>query len=153
MPSRELVATVVLAATLGLTGCSVTSEALGEASDEAARSVPVKGSELSRITLSRQAFDRLAIATAAVRQGIGRGSTSPTAQSVMPSAALLYDSQGRTWAYVREGAARSFLRAPVTIARLDGDKAYLSDGPAPGTQVVVVGAPELLGVELGVEGE
>jgi hypothetical protein len=45
------------------------------------------------------------------------------------------------------------LRAPVTIARLDGDRAYLSDGPAPGTQVVVVGAPELLGVELGVEGE
>jgi hypothetical protein len=70
----------------------------------------------------------------------------------MPAAALLYDSEGRTWVYVRE-EARSFLRAPVTIARLDGDKAYLSDGPPPGTQVVVVGAPELLGVELGVEGE
>lgn len=152
MPSRELVATVVLAATLGLTGCSGTTEALGEASDEAAQAVPVKGSDLSRITLSREAYDRLAIATAAVREGIGRGSTSPRVQSVMPSAALLYDSEGRTWAYVREGA-RSFLRAPVTIARLDGDVAYLSDGPAPGTQVVIVGAPELLGVELGVEGE
>jgi hypothetical protein len=152
MPSRELVATVVLAATLGLTGCSASSEALGEASDSAAQAVPVKGSELSRVTLSREAYDRLAIATAAVRGGVVRGSTSPTARTVMPSAALLYDSEGRTWAYVREGA-RSFLRAPVTIARLDGDRAYLSDGPAPGTQVVVVGAPELLGVELGVEGE
>ena len=152
MRSRELVATVVLAATLGLTGCSVTTEALGEASDKAAQAVPIKGSDLSRITLSHEAFDRLAIATAAVREGIGRGSTSPRAQSVMPSAALLYDSEGRTWAYVHEGA-RSFLRAPVTVARLDGDVAYLSDGPAPGTQVVIVGAPELLGIELGVEGE
>ena len=152
MPSRELVATVVLAATLGLTGCSASSEALGEASDNAAQAVPVKGSELSRVTLSREAYDRLAIATAAVRDGIARGSTSPAAHTSMPSAALLYDSEGRTWVYVSEGA-RSFLRAPVTIARLDGDRAYLSDGPAPGTQVVVVGAPELLGVELGVEGE
>jgi hypothetical protein len=152
MPSRELVVTVVLAATLGLTGCSATSDSLGEASEKAAQAVPVKGSELSRVTLSREAYDRLAIDTAAVRGGIARGSTSPTAHSVMPSAALLYDSEGRTWVYVRVGG-RNFLRASVTIARLDGDKAYLSDGPAPGTQVVVVGAPELLGVELGVEGE
>lgn len=152
MPGRELVAAVVLAAILGLTGCSATSEALGEASDKAAQAVPVEGSELSRVNLSQEAYDRLAIATAAVHDGVARGSTSPTVHGVMPAAALLYDSEGRTWVYVRE-EARSFLRAPVTIARLDGDKAYLSDGPPPGTQVVVVGAPELLGVELGVEGE
>jgi len=152
MPSRELVATVVLAATLGLTGCSGTSEALGEASGKAAQAVQVKGTGLSRITLTQEAYDRLAIATAPVRDGVGRGAGSPTARATMPSAALLYDAEGRTWVYVREGA-RTFLRAPVSIARLDGDVAYLKDGPAPGTLVVTLGAPELLGVELGVEGE
>jgi hypothetical protein len=31
--------------------------------------------------------------------------------------------------------------------RIDGDRAILSDGPAPGTEVVTVGAAELLGTE------
>jgi hypothetical protein len=152
MAGRELVAAVVLAATLGLTGCSATSEALGEASGEAAQVVPVKGTELSRITLTKEAYERLAIATEPVRDGIGRDARSRTVRAAMPSDALLYDAEGGTWAYVREGA-RTFMRAPVKISRLDGDVAYLSDGPPPGTDVVTVGAPELLGVELGVEGE
>ena len=152
MQARELVAAVGLVATLGLSGCSATTEALGEASDEAAEVLPVKGSDLSRITLTQDAYDRLAIATAPVRDGIGRGTTSPTVRAAMPAAALLYDAEGATWVYVSDGA-RTFQRAPVSIARLDGDVAYLSDGPAAGTHVVTVGAPELLGIELGVEGE
>jgi hypothetical protein len=152
MQARELVAAVGLVATLCLTGCSATTEALGEASDEAAEVLPVKGSDLSRITLSQDAYDRLAIATEPVRDGIGRGASSPTVRETMPAAALLYDAEGATWTYVSEGP-RTFRRAPVSIARLDGDVAYLSDGPAPGTSVVTVGAPELLGIELGVEGE
>jgi hypothetical protein len=152
MSCRELVLTAVFAVSVGLTGCSATSEVLGEASDEGAELVPVQGSELSRITLTREARDRLAIVSEPVRDGTGRGTTKPMVLSAMPSAALLYDAQGRTWAYVDEGA-RTYVRAPVTIARAVGDAAYLSDGPAPGTLVVTVGAPELLGVEQGVEGE
>jgi hypothetical protein len=152
MQARELVAAVGLVATLGLTGCTATTEALGEASDEAAEVLPVKGSDLSRITLTQEAYDRLAIATEPVRDGIGRGASSPAVRATMPAAALLYDAEGDTWAYVGESAL-TFRRAPVSIARLDGDVAYLSDGPAPGTPVVTVGAPELLGIELGVEGE
>lgn len=152
MTGRELVAAVGLVVTLGLTGCSATTEALGEASDEAAELTPVKGSDLSRITLTEEAYDRLAIATEPVRDGIGRGTSAPTVRFAMPAAALLYDAEGGTWVYVLEGD-RTFRRAPVSIARLDGDVAFLSDGPAPGTDVVTVGAPELLGIELGVEGE
>ena len=152
MQARELVAAFGLVAMLGLTGCSATTEALGEASDEAAEVLPVKGSDLSRITLTQEAYDRLAIATEPVLDGIGRGASSPTVRATMPTAALLYDAEGDTWAYVGESAL-TFRRAPVSIARLDGDVAYLSDGPTPGTPVVTVGAPELLGIELGVEGE
>ena len=152
MRARELVAAVGLFATLGLTGCSATTEVLGEASNEAAEVFPVKGSDQSRITLTRDAYDRLAIATAPVRDGVVRGASAPTVRATMPAAALLYDAEGNTWVYVSE-SARTFRRAPVSIARLDGDVAYLSDGPVPGTPVVTVGAPELLGIELGVEGE
>ena len=44
-------------------------------------------------------------------------------------------------------------RAPITVDRVDGETAYLVKGPAVGTAVVTVGAPELYGAEYGVGGE
>ena len=67
-------------------------------------------------------------------------------------AALLYDADGRSWAYTNP-TPLTFVREPVTVDRVDGDRAYLRSGPAPGTAVVTVGAAELLGVEYGVDGE
>lgn len=152
MPRRELAAGAVLAATLVLTGCSGSSEVLGEASDEAAQVVTVEGSEVSRITLTQEASDRLAVHTEPVRDGVGRGNAAPAALRQVPASAVLYDAQGRTWTYVRLEAL-TFERVPVTVERFQGDVAYLSAGPEVGTPVVTVAAPELLGVEQGVEGE
>ena len=42
-----------------------------------------------------------------------------------------------------------FVRQPITIDYIEGDRAVLSDGPAPGTSVVMVGASELFGTEHG----
>ena len=45
------------------------------------------------------------------------------------------------------------VRAPIQVASIQGDTAVLSDGPAPGTEVVTVGGEELLGTEFAIEGE
>jgi len=42
---------------------------------------------------------------------------------------------------------------PITIKSISGDVATLSSGPSAGTPVVVVGAPEVLGAELEIDGE
>jgi hypothetical protein len=40
-----------------------------------------------------------------------------------------------------------FVRESIDVIEIDGDQALLSDGPAPGTEVVTVGAAEILGTE------
>jgi hypothetical protein len=56
---------------------------------------------------------------------------------------------GETWTYTSPEPL-TFVRAPITVEAIDADLAYLSAGPAPGTEVVTVGAAELFGVESGV---
>ena len=59
---------------------------------------------------------------------------------------MLYDPNGDTWAYTNPEPL-VFVRAPITVVTIDGNRAVLSAGPAAGTQVVTVGAAELLGTE------
>lgn len=68
---------------------------------------------------------------------------------VIPHSALLYDTKGQTWVYTNEGEL-SFVRAKVSVAYIEGDTVYLSDGPSAGTNVVTFGAAELYGTETGV---
>ena len=68
---------------------------------------------------------------------------------IVPHASLLITSDGRTWVYVAEGP-RTFVRTPVTLAWIQGDRTFLSEGPAPGRLVVVAGSVELFGEELGI---
>jgi hypothetical protein len=101
----------------------------------------IAGSDLRRVTLSEAAAKRIDVQTQAV--GAVSGGTQ------IPYAAVLYDPKGATWAFVSSGA-RSFQRAPIALQRIEGDVAFLTDGPPVGTQVVTVGATELYGAELGV---
>jgi hypothetical protein len=68
---------------------------------------------------------------------------------VIPYSAVVYDADGKTWAYTSPKAL-TFERTPITVTGIAGDKATLSDGPATGTEVVTVGGAELLGVEAGI---
>jgi hypothetical protein len=70
-------------------------------------------------------------------------------RKVVPYAAILYDASGNTWAYTAPEPLR-FVRQPIKIDFIDGEKAVLLDGPPAGTPVVTVGAALLLGVEIGV---
>jgi hypothetical protein len=67
---------------------------------------------------------------------------------VVPTSSVLYDAKGKTWVYTSP-EPRVFVRHAITVDHIDGDRVVLSDGPAPGTAVVTVGAAELLGTEYG----
>jgi hypothetical protein len=135
-----MVLTLMVAA-LALSACQETSEEAASGS-EPARIEPVEGSDRGRIILSAKAADRLDIQTAPVHVAEG--------QTVIPYAAVLYDPNGETWAYTSPEPL-AFIREPITVDRIIGDEAFLLDGPTPGTAVVIVGAAELYGTELGIE--
>jgi hypothetical protein len=145
---------LVAALILGVSACSG-----GQAEEQTegyrdAKVEPVKGTDLSRVTLSRQAADRLGIQTAEVRvqrvTAAGRAPGAATAmRKVVPYAAVIYDERGGTWTFTSPQPL-TYLRRHIEIEFIEGDTAVLSDGPGVGTTVVTVGAAELLGTELGV---
>ena len=92
--------------------------------------------------MTKDAARRLDIQTQAV-------SATGAAGTQIPYGAVFYDPKGDTWAFVNlEG--RTFVRESITVERIEGDLAFLNDGPAVGTEVVTVGGAEIYGAELGV---
>jgi hypothetical protein len=71
---------------------------------------------------------------------------------VVSYSAVVYDADGRSWAY-SSPSPRTFVRVPIEISSITGKTVQLKSGPPVGTQVVVVGAPELVGAEAGISGE
>jgi hypothetical protein len=96
----------------------------------------------AQITLSEEAAKRLDVQTAVVEETNVNGMT----QKTVPYAALLYDIKGDTWIYANR-QPEIYMREPIVVDRIDGDKVFLSQGPAAGTKVVVVAAAELYGSE------
>ena len=114
----------------------------------------IDGSELSRVTLSEEAAERLGIETAPITETdvASSGAEGGTAsQKTIPYSAVLYDLNGGAYVYTSPEPL-TFVRAPITVDRIDGGKtAILSDGPAAGTEVVTVGSAELFGAEFEFE--
>jgi hypothetical protein len=137
-PGGIVAALIVVA--LALTGCSDTSAQDEGGSTDVATVEPIEGSDVARVTLSEDAARRLDIATAPITELGG------TARTAMPYAAVLYDPNGDTWAYTNPEPL-VFVRSSITVVTIEGNRAVLSAGPAAGTQVVTVGAAELLGTE------
>ncbi len=146
-----LVVLAVLAAAV-LSGCRSSNEATG---DDAAPVTlkAVEGTNRYQVTLSQDAVDRLGLRTDTVH-AVTAGSAGVPAdvRASVPYAAVVYDSDGSTWAYTVV-ETDSYVRAAIGIASIQGDTAYLTSGPPAGTPVVVLGAPELLGAEYQIAGE
>jgi hypothetical protein len=106
---------------------------------EAATLEEVDGQEVSRITLTEKAAERLGVATGAVETVEGK--------LQVPYSALIYDASGGTWVYTNPEPL-VFLRASVAVERIEAPIVKLASGPGPGTKIVTVGAAELLGAEL-----
>ena len=139
MRARMIALTLAAAAFL-LPACADVSKEKAE-TPEPAELVAYEGSDQEAIVVEPEAVERLGIQTASVEKG-GSG-------TMMPAAAVFYGLEGETWTYTSP-EENTYLRVPITIADIDGDTASMTEGPEPGTQVVVVGAPELFGVEEGV---
>jgi hypothetical protein len=143
-PKHLSVAGLVIGAAAILAGCGAATPA------EAPPAVikPVAGSQIPQLQLTERAVQRLGLVTQPVRQT----TAGQPAREVIPYSAVVYDTDGSTWAYV-DIAARTYERKPVSVTEIDGQTALLSAGPAVGTPVVTVGAAELLGTEYDISGE
>ena len=107
-------------------------------------STDVKG--IMKVTLDARAADRIGLETAQVREESVSVGGAMVTRKVVPYGALMYDTKGETWTFTNPEPL-VFVRKPVVVESIDGDRVILSDGPPAGTAVVTVGAPELMGAE------
>lgn len=148
---RSAVAALVAGAAVILTGCAAATPA----EVPPATVTQIAGSQVARLQLTGHAVQRLGITTQPVREAPAAKGQAPAqtgARKVIPYSAVVYDTDGSTWAYVNT-APRTYLRQPITIAAIEGSTAVLSSGPPVGAAVVTVGAAELLGTEYDISGE
>lgn len=102
----------------------------------------IDGSELSMLTLSESAADRLDIQTTTITAVDGGGLS-------VTSDAVIIDPYGIYWVYtVPEPLV--YIRQELINAYETNGAAYFEAGPAAGTEVVTVGVPELYGAEFGI---
>ena len=136
--NRSLVA-VMITAGLMITACQKHSEA--HHAEHPAEITKIEGSDLSRVTLTEKAVQRLDLQTVQVREQSGK--------KVVPYSSLIYDPNGQTWVYTSP-ETRTFLRYKVDVDKIEGDIAILNDGPPVGTIVASVAVAELYGAEFKV---
>ena len=135
----------LLVAVPQLSACTQTS-AEATSGAEPATVEHVEGSaDVSRLTLTAKAVERLGIQTTPISETTVAGKR----RKVVPYGAVLYDAEGKTSVYV-SSAPNTYVREPITVDFIEGDSAVLTAGPTAGTAVVSVGAAELYGTETGV---
>ena len=150
MTLRGFAATLAALAviTSGASGCSEAG-ASNEENPETAVTVEKNGEDQpARLTVSERAEQRLGLRTEPVRALTGH----PGVTEVISYSAVVYDSDGASWAFSAP-SPRTYVRVPIEISSITGKTVELKSGPPVGTQVVVVGAPELVGAEAGISGE
>jgi hypothetical protein len=141
-PSHPIVLALILGCLAsGLTACTEVGEYESTYSSTSVK--PVKGRhDAQQVTFTALAAQRAGLRTATVRAS-GR-------ETSIPYAALIYDAAGKTYTYA-SSKPLVYLREPIDIDRIAGDKVLLRHGPALGTTVVTTGAAEVYSAEFGVE--
>jgi hypothetical protein len=134
---RALVAGLtLLAAGLAPSGCEEVESNLVE--HQPYHLEPIEGTDVNRVHVSADTAQKIDLQTAEVRAN-GRG-------KVVPHVAVIYSPEGGAFVYTRPEPL-VYVRAPIEVDRIVGDRALLSAGPPSGTVVVTVGAAELLATE------
>jgi hypothetical protein len=102
----------------------------------------IQGTNLSSVTLTDKAIDRIGLQTAEVKEEHG----SPL-RLVVPYSSIIYDPTGQVWVYT-SSKPQTFIRHKVDVDHIEGDKVFLKSGPPKGTVVATVGTAELYGTEM-----
>jgi hypothetical protein len=142
----QITAAALAMASLPLAGCK---EKAAYTKIEPAHVEHKEGQEISKVTLTEKAVERIAVETTPVREGKVQGDQAAQPRPFVPHSAIMYLAKGDAFVYTNP-APRTYVRQPVQVDYIEGDVAVLKDGPKPGTQVVSVGAAELYGAEFGV---
>lgn len=145
--NRTLFLVTLAALALALAGCGESAEVEAAALEAPAAVESIEGTELSRLTLTQRAAERLGLQTAAVEEV----PIDEEAWLAVPYSAILYDASGSTWVYTNPEPL-VYVRAEIVVDHVDHDLALIADGLTSGTHVVTVGAAELYGAEIGVGG-
>jgi hypothetical protein len=143
MGTRRLPAAGLALAIAGLllAGCTEVEESASVY--EAAHVEEVEGTDLKSVTFTEEGVRRTGLKTAVVERRGGN--------PVVPYDALIYDGQGKSWVYAVPKPL-TYMRAPVKVARVEGDTAVLAKGPPAQSHVVTTGASEVYGSELEIAG-
>jgi hypothetical protein len=132
---------VAVAAALPLSSCTEVETDTAEGY-EPAELHPVKGNDdVVRVTFTKEGAERTGLRTGEIERSAGQKSVAYSA--------LIYDTEGKTYVYTSPKPL-TYLRAPVEVVRVQGNRVLLSDGPPAGTPVVTVGTAEVYGTELEV---
>jgi multidrug efflux pump subunit AcrA (membrane-fusion protein) len=145
---NQITCVVLVLSALLLGGCARESTV---ETGEPATVEPISGTSLNKLTLSDVAYRDLQIQTTAVREESVAATPGATPQRrlVIPMTALVFTADGNPFVYTSP-AAKTYVRSPLVIAEYRGNDVILASGPKPGTQVVTIGDPALLGIEYGV---
>jgi hypothetical protein len=143
--NRWIIAVLVVAG-LQLSACQ--RDSATHSGVEPAHVEHFEGSELSRVTLTQTAMERLGLETAAVREELLRSSPARK-RKVVPYSAVIYDRHGVAWVYTTPQAG-TFVRHRIEVDYIAHDMVVLNDGPPLGTVIATVGVAELYGAELAV---
>src|SRR5688572_30502921 len=108
-------------ALLQFVGCQ---EASTYAKVEPAHVAHIDGQEISKLTLTEKAMERLNVQTAPVREAKSAGAENAAAGSVVPYSSIIYVAQGGAFVYTSP-EPRVFVRQPVEVDYIDGDMAVL----------------------------
>jgi hypothetical protein len=127
---------LLVAASGGLMACDSDSSAKSAKTEPYVTEL-IEGTQLKRLTLTEKAVERLDI------------QVSPVSGNSIPYAAVLYGLNGETFVYTNPEPL-TYVRADITVDRVEDNRAHLTDGPDAGTPVVTVGAAELYGIDAGI---
>jgi hypothetical protein len=141
---RYGIAAALAATGLALAGCQSSAQGADAEPEQVASVVAPEDGSPAVVTLSEAAEGRLGITTEDVAEGPGG--------LAVPYASVVYDADGSSWVWVRTEPL-TYQRSAIAISGITGDQVTLGSGPAAGTDVVTVGAAELVGVEIGIDGE
>jgi len=140
---RYAIAGSLAAAGLALAGCGSAQGSDTAPAQVASVEVAAEGAP-AVVTLSEAAEKRLGVQTTAV--------TAAPGGLVVPYSSVVYEADGSSWVWVRVSPS-TYQRSAIAISGITGDQVAVTSGPPAGTEVVTVAAAELVGVEIGIDGE